>query len=115
MGGIVSPETGIDPEPAGPHIRRGDGVAHGSLVHAHDGERDMAYNCNEDPFQSLRQATAPNWVEALRREMQVAGPYAAVDLRRLLGDPARGVEIGPSSQAPHQAACAEPSETADQK
>lgn len=59
-----------------------------------------AYNCNKDPYAGLRASRAPHWVEEMRMHFAATGTYRASDLMRLLGDPSRGVEIGPRSADP---------------
>jgi hypothetical protein len=59
-----------------------------------------SYNCNKDPYASLRASTAPQWVEEMRMHYAATGSYRAADLMRLLGDPSRGVEIGPRAAPP---------------
>ena len=56
------------------------------------------YNCNKDPFASLRQTAPPQWLEEMLRHFEETGEYRASDVRRLLGDPARAVDIGPRTQ-----------------
>ena len=54
------------------------------------------FNCNKDAFASLRQTTAPQWLEEAERQISDAvGPYVTVELRDVTGDPARGVELAP--------------------
>lgn len=45
----------------------------------------------------LSQAQPAEWVRKMIDHYQRTGTYRAEDLRRLLGDPTKGVEVGPDS------------------
>lgn len=45
----------------------------------------------------LQKAPTPEWVRKMVEHYRRTGTYRAEDLRRLLGDPTKGVEIGPNS------------------
>ena len=45
----------------------------------------------------LAQAQPAEWVRRMIDHYQRTGTYRPEDLRRLLGDPTRGVEIGPNT------------------
>jgi hypothetical protein len=42
------------------------------------------------------QAQPPEWVRRMIEHYRQTGTYRPEDLRRLLGDPTRGVEVGPN-------------------
>lgn len=46
---------------------------------------------------SLRQMPRADWVRSMIDHFQRTGEYRPEDLRRLLGDPNRAVEVGPKS------------------
>ena len=43
----------------------------------------------------LAQVSEPEWVRLMKEHYFRTGKFRAEDLRRLLGDPQRGVELGP--------------------
>jgi hypothetical protein len=43
----------------------------------------------------VSQAQAPEWVRRMIEDCWRTGTYRVEDLRRLLGDPTKGVEVGP--------------------
>jgi hypothetical protein len=43
----------------------------------------------------LEEAPLPEWIQEMHRHYRKTGKYRPEDLRRLLGDPNQGVEIGP--------------------
>ena len=45
----------------------------------------------------LAQAQPPEWVRRMIEHYQRTGTYRPEDLRRLLGDPTKGVEVGPNA------------------
>jgi hypothetical protein len=45
----------------------------------------------------LVQAQPPEWVREMHEHYRRTGTYRPEDLRRLLGDPTKGVEIGPNA------------------
>ncbi len=45
----------------------------------------------------LRQTPPPEWVRKMIEHYRRTGTYRPQDLRRLLGDPTEGVEVGPNS------------------
>jgi len=45
----------------------------------------------------LQGGPPPDWVRQLIEHYRCTGSYRPQDLRRLLGDPTEGVEIGPNS------------------
>ncbi len=45
----------------------------------------------------LAKADAPEWIREMQRHYRKTGKFRPQDLRRLLGDPNVGVEIGPNS------------------
>ena len=45
----------------------------------------------------LQQQPPPDWVRLMIEHHRRTGSYRAQDLRRLLGDPTKGVEVGPES------------------
>lgn len=58
----------------------------------------------------LSQAQPAEWVREMIENYRRTGTYRAEDLRRLLGDPTKGVEVGPNqslsnlfTNQPHQA------------
>ena len=51
---------------------------------------------------SLGPEPAPQWVEEMQEHFHRTGAYRPEDLKRVLGDPADRVEMGPE---PEQAAC----------
>jgi hypothetical protein len=60
-----------------------------------------SYNCNSDPYASLRAAASPQkWVEEMRQHFAATGSYRASDIARLIGDVSRAVEIGPKKSPP---------------
>jgi hypothetical protein len=46
---------------------------------------------------TLRQLPPADWVRAMIEHFERTGSYRPEDLRRLLGDPNRAVEVGPNS------------------
>jgi hypothetical protein len=57
--------------------------------------RMPAYNCNKDPFAGLRDTVAPKWLDEVRKQYEATGQYRTSDMRSVIGDPARGVELAP--------------------
>jgi hypothetical protein len=45
----------------------------------------------------LRELPAADWIQDMRDYFRRTGTYRAADLRRLLSDPNRGVEVGPNA------------------
>ncbi len=45
--------------------------------------------------EQMQQASPPEWIQEMIAHYRRTGTYRAKDLRRLLGDPKKGVEIGP--------------------
>ncbi len=45
----------------------------------------------------MRQLPPADWVRAMIEHYQRTGSYRTEDLRRLLGDPNRAVEVGPNA------------------
>lgn len=56
------------------------------------------YTDLQRPIQdSLRQVPRADWVRSMIDHFERTGAYRPEDLRRLLGDPNRAVEVGPKS------------------
>jgi len=45
--------------------------------------------------EQMQQASPPEWVREMIAHYRRTGAYRAQDLRRLLGDPNKAVEVGP--------------------
>lgn len=45
--------------------------------------------------EKLRQASPPDWVRKMIEHYHRHGTFRPEDLRRVLGDPTKGVEVGP--------------------
>jgi len=54
-------------------------------------------------FSELRNSRGADWVRAMQRHYNDTGAYRVEDLRRLLGDPMRGVSFCPDFASPHNA------------
>jgi hypothetical protein len=46
----------------------------------------------------LQQLPPPDWVRQMIDHYRRTGAYRAKDLRQLLGDPTKGVEVGPEAK-----------------
>jgi hypothetical protein len=53
-----------------------------------------------DLTEQLRNLPPPAWIEEMRRFFQEHGYYRPEDLRRLLGDPTKGVTVGLDASLP---------------
>lgn len=51
----------------------------------------------DQALRDLQRAPSPPWLEDMIAHFQRTGAYRPADLRRLLGDPSRGVSIGPET------------------
>gem|GEM_PF-1565932 len=54
-------------------------------------------NVDRDAAEKLRQIPVAPWVREMLEHYRRTGAYRPQDLRRLLGDPNRAVEIGPNA------------------
>jgi len=57
--------------------------------------RDFRSGLDRDLQGRLQSLPPADWVLAMRAHYRRTGAYRASDLRRLLGDPNRAVEVGP--------------------
>jgi hypothetical protein len=51
----------------------------------------------EKYLELLQQAQPPDWIREMVEHYRRTGKYRPQDLRRLLGDPTEGVEVGPNT------------------
>lgn len=54
-------------------------------------------NLQKDIQSKLRELQPADWVRDMLDHFHRTGTYRATDLHRLLGDPNRGVEVGPNT------------------
>lgn len=54
----------------------------------------------EDIRQRLAATPEPDWVRRMKDCYRETGRYRPEDLRRVLGDPTRSVEVGPKASLP---------------
>jgi hypothetical protein len=57
----------------------------------------------DEVLRGLRNAGGADWVRAMQQHYSETGTYRVEDLRRLLGDPMRGVSFCPDFASPHNA------------
>jgi hypothetical protein len=69
----------------------------------------MTMNGN-DAFRELRNVRGADWVRAMQQHYNDTGTYRIEDLRRLLGDPMRGVSLRPDFASPQNTLPKEPRE-----
>jgi len=55
----------------------------------------------DETFRKLEETAPASWVVGMRLHFAETGAYRAEDLRRLLGDPEKGVEVGTSKGLSH--------------